>query len=365
MKNRHRLIIGILMIVSIIGLVFILKKPQIQLKSTEFFVEYGNKLSTDLEDYLDLEGLDDSHKNKILNRSRLEITITNEDKKDYPKLGEYNGTVIVDEEKLHFKVIIKDTQPPQFENFEAIIETAISVKPNYEEFFKVNDLSTVTIQCDDQNVRYDVPGKYKAMIKAIDESGNHTSQEITVKVLKLSKEDYVIIKKYIPNIYIDLKYASSDNFTKEVIYDFKDAYLRYGTVEKLKNVQTELWNLGYSLKIWDAYRPIDAQQKLWDVVSNPRYVANPKKPIGHNLGGTVDITLVKKDGQEIPMPTEFDDFSLKADRNYGDIQDLEAVKNVKLLEEVMQKNGFKGYKNEWWDYSDSYIYSFVDFQPHK
>lgn len=103
---------------------------------------------------------------------------------------------------------------------------------------------------------------------------------------------------------------------------------------------------------------------MWQVVSDSRYVANPSKgPRTHNLGYTVDITMVKKDGTEIPMPTQFDEFSKKADRDYQDIHNSEAVNNVRLLEKTMYQYGFVGYQNEWWDYSDTNTYSYVDFQP--
>lgn len=73
--------------------------------------------------------------------------------------------------------------------------------------------------------------------------------------------------------------------------------------------------------------------------------------------------MVKKDGTEIPMPTQFDEFSKKADRDYQDIHNSEAVNNVRLLEKTMYQYGFVGYQNEWWDYSDINTYSYVDFQP--
>lgn len=158
-----------------------------------------------------------------------------------------------------------------------------------------------------------------------------TAQEIITQEITTEKEpendEYVLVKKYIPDIYVELMYATDNNFTGVRIYDFTDAYLRYGTVKKLANVQKELKEQGYSLKIWDAYRPFEAQQKLWEVYPDPNYVANPANGMKkHNLGGTVDITMVAADGSVISMPTEFDDFSLKADRNYSDIEDEEAVK---------------------------------------
>lgn len=195
-----------------------------------------------------------------------------------------------------------------------------------------------------------------------------TAQEIITQEITTEKEpeddEYVLVKKYIPDIYVELRYATENNFTGVKIYDFTEAYLRYGTVKKLAQVQKELKQQGYSLKIWDAYRPFEAQQKLWEVYPDPNYVANPANGMEkHNLGGTVDITMVAADGSVISMPTEFDDFSLKADRDYSDIEDEEAVKNVMILQNAMENNGFTGYQGEWWDYSDTVEYEAEDFEP--
>lgn len=195
-----------------------------------------------------------------------------------------------------------------------------------------------------------------------------TAQKIITQEITTEKEpeddEYVLVKKYIPDIYVELRYATENNFTGVKIYDFTEAYLRYRTVKKLAQVQKELKQQGYSLKIWDAYRPFEAQQKLWEVYPDPNYVANPANGMkNHNLGGTVDITMVAADGSIIPMPTEFDDFSLKADRNYSDIEDEEAVNNVLILQNTMENNGFTGYQGEWWDYSDTVEYEAVDFEP--
>lgn len=213
----------------------------------------------------------------------------------------------------------------------------------------------------------DVSGKEMANIQET-AAQEVTAQEIITQEITTEKEpeddEYVLVNKYIPDIYVELMYATDNNFTGVRIYGFTDAYLRYGTVKKLANVQKELKEQGYSLKIWDAYRPFEAQQKLWEVYPDPNYVANPANGMKkHNLGGTVDITMVAADGSIIPMPTEFDDFSLKADRNYSDIDNEEAVNNVMILQNAMENNGFTGYQGEWWDYSDTVEYEAVDFEP--
>lgn len=213
----------------------------------------------------------------------------------------------------------------------------------------------------------DVSGKEMANIQET-AAQEVTAQKIITQEITTEKEpendEYVLVKKYIPDIYVELRYATENNFTGVKIYDFTEVYLRYGTVKKLAQVQKELKQQGYSLKIWDAYRPFEAQQKLWEVYPDPNYVANPANGMKkHNLGGTVDITMVAADGSVISMPTEFDDFSLKADRNYSDIDNEEAVKNVMILQNAMENNGFTGYQGEWWDYSDTVEYEAVDFEP--
>ena len=176
--------------------------------------------------------------------------------------------------------------------------------------------------------------------------------------------DFVKVAAYIPDLVVDLRYATEENFTNQQIYEFTDAWLRYGTVKKLMAVQEELKQLGYGLKIWDGFRPASAQFKLWAVCPDPTYVANPNKGFSsHSRGNTVDITLVNADGTELEMPTGFDDFSRLADRDYSDCSQA-AVENALLLEQLMINYGFKPYSGEWWHFSDSQSYDVEkDFQP--
>lgn len=169
-------------------------------------------------------------------------------------------------------------------------------------------------------------------------------------------EEFVRVKEYIPDILVDLKYAAADNFTGKVVYDFEDAYLRYGTVRRLERVQEEVGRDGYTLKIWDAFRPVSAQFKLWEICPDSRYVANPNVGYSsHSRGNTVDLTLTAKDVGEIVMPTGFDDFSAMADRDYSDCPE-EAAQNAAYLENVMMNNGFIPYEGEWWHFTDEDSY---------
>lgn len=177
-------------------------------------------------------------------------------------------------------------------------------------------------------------------------------------------EEFVKISDYIPGIHQELFYATDKNFTGQVIYDFEDAYLRYGTVKKLMAASADLAEMGLYLKIWDGFRPVSAQFRLWEVCPDPTYVANPTTGYSsHSRGNTVDLTLVDADGAELEMPTGFDDFSAKADRNYSDCTEA-AANNAQILQVIMEKYGFTGYFGEWWHYSDTVSYPVEEiFEP--
>lgn len=171
-----------------------------------------------------------------------------------------------------------------------------------------------------------------------------------------SDDDFVRILDYIPTARQELPYATAENFTGQVIYDFEDAYLRYGTVKKLKAVSNDLAQMGMYLKIWDGFRPVSAQFRLWEACPDAAYVANPNTGYSsHSRGNTVDLTVVDAQGREFPMPTGFDDFSSRADRDYSDCSE-EARNNAVILELLMEKHGFTGYSGEWWHYTDTERY---------
>lgn len=191
---------------------------------------------------------------------------------------------------------------------------------------------------------------------------NSTDLQNIIEIEPISDKEIVCVSDYITNIQIDLKYAENDNFTGQTIYSFHGAYLRLGTVKKLAEVQNRLNKMGYSLLIWDAFRPQSAQYELWKVYPDGNYVANPyKKHSSHSNGGTVDITLVRLSGEEVPMPSDFDVFNEFADRDYRDVGQCEA-KNARLLENTMKAAGFVPYSKEWWHFSDSEDYEFEDVE---
>lgn len=154
-----------------------------------------------------------------------------------------------------------------------------------------------------------------------------------------------------PSITVDLRYATTRNFTHQVIYDFTTAIARTGTAEKLARASATLRTQGYRLKVWDAYRPVTAQQRLFDVYPNPSFVAPPNPNFSHQKGVTFDLTLCDQAGHELEMQSAFDDFSERAHRTFPRTPTQEA--HYQLLDQAMTQAGFVGYDNEWWDYRDA------------
>ena len=175
--------------------------------------------------------------------------------------------------------------------------------------------------------------------------------------------DLVRVRDYLPGIYVDLRYAREDNFTGRRVYDFEEAYLRWGTVKKLDKVRQELALYGLTLRIWDAYRPMEAQDILWNAVPDVRYVANPANgPSRFSRGGTVAVTLVDPAGREQEMPSGFDEFSALGDRDYSEVSEI-ARKHAQILEDAMEANGFQSFQGAWWQFSDTDSYGYEDIQP--
>lgn len=190
----------------------------------------------------------------------------------------------------------------------------------------------------------------------IKEKKVQVSEEVPViyqqKYQNYLDSDFVDLKSFIPEIDIELPYATEKNVVGKKLYANNNAYLRYGTAVKLKEANEDFKKLGYLIKVWDAYRPSSVQYDLWRKVADSRYIVDPKKGSVHSRGAAVDITIVDKDGKELLMPTGFDGFSEKADKNYKDVSS-DRVANAKILENVMVKNGFKSVYTEWWHFNDN------------
>ena len=203
-----------------------------------------------------------------------------------------------------------------------------------------------------------------------------------------SSDSFIDIKEFIPTIIIDLKYASDDNFTGRVVkgYESPKCLLTFEAARSLKIIQTTLKNSGYSLKIYDAYRPqrsvnhfINWSKNQSDTLKKSYFYPNILKSnlfelgyiatkSSHSRGSTVDITLVDiSSGKEIDMGSPYDFFGLESSHDYENIS-ITQKNNRKLLLDVMTKNGFSSYSKEWWHYTfidEPFPTTYFDFTINK
>ena len=166
----------------------------------------------------------------------------------------------------------------------------------------------------------------------------------------LNDTTFVNIKTYSTDFVYDMKYATEDNFLKSKVYDCEECYLRLKTVKSLMKANTKFMKKGYKIKLYDCYRPLDIQKKMWAIVSNPIYVANPSKGSIHNRGGAVDISLVDTNGVELDMGTPFDFFGIEASHNNKNFSKA-ILDNRKLLKRIMLRYKFQSFDSEWWHYN--------------
>lgn len=167
-----------------------------------------------------------------------------------------------------------------------------------------------------------------------------------------SMRKMIEIKTVIPDIAYDLRYATQNNFTHKKLYaSDKQTFLRLPVVKALKEVQNDLAKRNYGLKLFDAYRPYAITRKMWELIHDERYVADPSKGSGHNRGLAVDLTIINlKDESELSMGTDFDNFSDTAHHSFKNLSQA-VLQNRTLLKETMEKHGFKALETEWWHYS--------------
>lgn len=190
-----------------------------------------------------------------------------------------------------------------------------------------------------------------------------------------ASDELVNVKEFIPDIVIDLKYNTVDNFLSQKLYTTDECYLARNVVDRLVMIQDSLRNIrwhdginypqGIGLKIWDGYRPRSVQFLMWEILPDPTFVANPYTGSSHNRGAAVDVTLVDlATGQELEMPTYFDDFTAAASHTYMNLP-ANVIANRTLLKNMMtQYGGLSLYTAEWWHYSYSPAtgYPLLDFQ---
>ncbi|MEZ4870723.1 MAG: M15 family metallopeptidase [Bdellovibrionales bacterium] len=169
-------------------------------------------------------------------------------------------------------------------------------------------------------------------------------------------------------MHVSLAYATNNNFFGQKVYSINRAFLLEPVAEKLSAANSEFRSHGFCIKVLDAYRPFSVQEKFWEKFPKPTYLAQPLRNgdnlisgSKHSRGAAVDITLVDDRGIELLMPTQFDEFSHRAARQYSSVNEP-ARSNVILLEEIMHKHQFVGLPSEWWhfDYKNWDQYPLVE-----
>ncbi len=178
----------------------------------------------------------------------------------------------------------------------------------------------------------------------------------STKILQKEITEYpdkkmVNLKQFIPELKLDLKYATKNNFMHQKLYpSINTTFLRKPAAENLKKVVNELKKQNLTLKIFDAYRPYSVTEEMWEKVKDDRYAADPSKGSGHNRGAAVDLTLINlTTGKELPMGTGFDNFSDTAHPDFTNLP-AEILINRNLLKSIMEKYGFKQLSTEWWHF---------------
>ena len=163
-------------------------------------------------------------------------------------------------------------------------------------------------------------------------------------------KELINLETFVPGLVLDIRYATTNNFTGEKIYNLARAYSLKPVAIALKKIQADLKSQGLGIKIFDAYRPYKATVKFYEVYRDTTYVASPYRGSRHNRGCALDLTVINlKTREELRMPTGFDSFKKEAWPSTP-VSDPEVKKNRALLINAMEKHGFKVNSSEWWHF---------------
>lgn len=148
---------------------------------------------------------------------------------------------------------------------------------------------------------------------------------------------------------IDIVYATSRNFTGKPVYAQPGCYLHADAAVLLKRAVDLAAPLGLRFKIFDAFRPSEAQWLLWEHTPDPDFLADPRRGSPHSMGTAIDLTLVDGSGAELDMGTGFDDFTPQAYHGSLEIS-AAAQRHRAILLGLMTSAGWDFFRNEWWHY---------------
>ncbi|MFD1063403.1 M15 family metallopeptidase [Winogradskyella litorisediminis] len=184
-------------------------------------------------------------------------------------------------------------------------------------------------------------------------------------------EMFVDVKTVIPDLNVELRYYTSNNFVGDTIdgYHANTLYLTKPAAAQLKKVQEELQQYNLCLKVYDGYRPQTAvnhfvhwAKQINDTLKKSEFYPNVNKrhlfregyiasKSGHSRGSTIDLTIINGE-TEVPldMGSPYDFFGPESWVAHANISDKQKA-NRQLLQSVMNKHGFRSYAKEWWHFT--------------
>lgn len=166
-----------------------------------------------------------------------------------------------------------------------------------------------------------------------------------------AQQALVKIKDYVPNIMLDIKYATNQNVFYTQLYKIPAALVRLPVAKALASVQEDLNKQGLSLKIYDAYRPYSVTCQMYEILPDTLYMGLPWQGSKHNRGIALDLTVVDlKTKQELRMPTPFDALVYASHPDFMKLP-TKVIENRELLKSAMKKHGFKVDPVEWWHFN--------------
>ncbi|MCG8509166.1 MAG: D-alanyl-D-alanine dipeptidase [Rhodospirillales bacterium] len=151
------------------------------------------------------------------------------------------------------------------------------------------------------------------------------------------------------NVTLSLAYAGPDNFTGKPVYGRAICFLHSDAEKRLRRAVELAAAQGYGLRIFDGFRPSEAQWVLWNHTPDPDFLADPRRGSPHSKGAAVDLTLMDGDGRDLDMGTAFDAFTPLSHHGNRDISRA-AQTNRSILLGIMTAAGWDFYSKEWWHY---------------